>query len=217
MPHIIKSFLLLAVTASLVGSCQTAGPSASGQVSQKSDLPSDKTRNVLSFADSLEPVLPSVVRIGRLNINEEGKLGLKGIGSGAVIDAENGYVITNAHVVDGGEGYLINVPDGRVIEASLVGLDTPTDIAVLKADDLRVGAVQFANSDLLRVGDVVFAVGYPLGLEQSLSLGVVSGLGRSNSRTGLQDFIQTDAAWIAKAVWLELIPRLSRRAEVVTG
>lgn len=194
MPHIIKSFLLLAVTASLVGSCQTAGPSASGQVSQKSDLPSDKTRNVLSFADSLEPVLPSVVRIGRLNINEEGKLGLKGIGSGAVIDAENGYVITNAHVVDGGEGYLINVPDGRVIEASLVGLDTPTDIAVLKADDLRVGAVQFANSDLLRVGDVVFAVGYPLGLEQSLSLGVVSGLGRSNSRTGLQDFIQTDAA-----------------------
>ena len=194
MTKIFKTTLLMALTASLVGSCLTAGTSEAGPFSQKNEFPRDKARNVLSFADTLEPVLPSVVRIGRLNRNEEGKLGLKGIGSGAVIDTANGYVITNAHVVDGGEAYLINVPDGRVLEASLVGIDTPTDIAVLKADDLRVGALQLANSDLLRVGDLVFAVGYPLGLEQSLSLGVVSGLGRSNSATGLQDFIQTDAA-----------------------
>jgi len=65
---------------------------------------------------------------------------------------------------------------------------------VLQADDLRVEAVSIANSDSLRVGDVVFAVGYPLGLEQSLSMGVISGLGRSASRDSLQDFIQTDAA-----------------------
>jgi len=139
-------------------------------------------------------VLPSVVRIGKLEKDEAGKLELSGIGSGAVIDSEKGYVITNAHVVTGGDGFLVNLPDGRVAEGRLIGIDTPTDIAVVQADDLRVTAVKRANSDNLRVGDVVFAVGYPLGLEQSLSLGVISGLGRSNSGTSLQDFIQTDAA-----------------------
>ena len=154
----------------------------------------DSSRNVLSFADSLDSVLPSVVRIGKLENNEAGKLELSGIGSGAVIDSEKGYVITNAHVVSGGDGFLVNLPDGRVAEGRLIGIDTPTDIAVVQADDLRVSAVKRANSDNLRVGDVVFAVGYPLGLEQSLSLGVISGLGRSSSGERLQDFIQTDAA-----------------------
>ena len=157
-------------------------------------FPKDKSRNVLSFADKLEPVLPSVVRVGRLEQNAEGNSRLAGIGSGAVIDAKNGYIITNAHVVDGGHRFAVNVLDGRVIEARLIGIDTPTDIALLQADDLRVDDLEIADSDKLRVGDVVFAVGYPLGLEQSLSFGVISGLGRSSSNTGLQDFIQTDAA-----------------------
>lgn len=157
-------------------------------------FPRDKSRNVLSFADSLEPVLPSVVRIGKLNSNKEGKAQLSGIGSGAVIDAQTGYIITNAHVVNGGEGFIVSVLDGRVLEAKLIGMDTATDIAVLQADNLRVKAVKIADSERLRIGDVVFAVGYPLGLEQSLSLGVISGLGRTSSNKGLQDFIQTDAA-----------------------
>jgi len=163
---------------------------------QSSDrfLPRDKSRNVLSFANVLEPVLPSVVRVGRLQKNSEGNVLLAGIGSGAVIDAENGYIITNAHVVNGGDAFAVNLPDGRIVNATLVGMDIPTDIALLQADDLRVKAVKIANSDKLRVGDIVFAVGYPLGLEQSLSFGVISGLGRSSSREGLQDFIQTDAA-----------------------
>jgi len=130
----------------LIIACQTPATSTR----ENSFLQTDNKRNVLSFADTLEPVLPSVVRIGRLKTNSEGEFHLSGLGSGAVIDNKNGYVITNAHVVNEG--------------------------------------------DNLRVGDVVFAVGYPLGLEQSLSLGVVSGLGRSSSRDGLQDFIQTDAA-----------------------
>ena len=154
----------------------------------------DNSRNVLSFADTLDTVLPSIVRIGTVKQNEDGQVGLSGIGSGAVFDAEKGYVITNAHVVAGSDGVLINMPDGRTLKARLVGLDTPTDIAVLQAEDMNVSAVTTANSDNLRVGDVVFAVGYPLGLEQSLSLGVISGLGRSTSGESLQDFIQTDAA-----------------------
>ena len=190
MAHQFKTFGLGILTLALVSSCTTAATNAPN----KQFPPIDSSRNVLSFADTLEEVLPSVVRIGSLDENAEGKLALSGIGSGAVIDAEKGYVVTNAHVVAGGKGFLINLPDGRVIKARLVGIDTPTDIAVLQADDLRVEAVSIANSDSLRVGDVVFAVGYPLGLEQSLSMGVISGLGRSASRDSLQDFIQTDAA-----------------------
>ncbi len=172
-----------------------AGCETSPSTAQSNQFPPiDSSRNVLSFADTLDSVLPSVVRIGSLQENAEGKLALAGIGSGAVIDAEKGYVVTNAHVVAGGKGFLINVPDGRVLKARLIGIDTPTDIAVLQADDLRVDAVSIANSDKLRVGDVVFAVGYPLGLEQSLSMGVISGLGRSASGGSLQDFIQTDAS-----------------------
>jgi len=154
----------------------------------------DKSRNVLSFADALEPVLPSVVQVGRMTSDDNGRLRLSGTGSGAVINAKNGYIITNSHVVKDGEAFAINLPDGRVIEASLIGEDPPTDIAILKADDLRVGALKVSNSDNLRVGDVVFAIGYPLGLDQSLSMGVISGLGRSGAPGGLQDFIQTDAA-----------------------
>lgn len=190
MSHIFKTIALGLLSATILGGCETSTQSTSknafGQM--------DNSRNVLSFADTLETVLPSIVRVGTVKRNAEGKVGLSGIGSGAVIDAENGFVITNAHVVEGSEGVLVNLPDGRTVEARLVGLDTPTDIAVLQADDLRVPAVNSANSDNLRVGDVVFAVGYPLGLEQSLSLGVISGLGRSNTGDRLQDFIQTDAA-----------------------
>ena len=190
MPHMFKIFACGILALSVLGGCETATSTGSSQ----SFSQVDKSRNVLSFADTLDSVLPSIVRIGTVKKNAEGKFGLSGIGSGAVIDAEKGYVITNAHVVAGSDGVLINMPDGRTVEARLVGVDTPTDIAVLQAEDLRVSAVKTANSDNLRVGDVVFAVGYPLGLEQSLSLGVISGLGRSNSTESLQDFIQTDAA-----------------------
>lgn len=190
MSHKFKILGLGILAITLMGGCATSTTYAPN----KQFPPIDNSRNVLSFADTLEKVLPSVVRIGSLKENAEGKLALSGIGSGAVIDAEKGYVVTNAHVVVGGKGFVINLPDGRVIKARLVGIDTPTDIAVLQADDLRVDALSIANSDSLRVGDIVFAVGYPLGLEQSLSMGVISGLGRSASGDSLQDFIQTDAA-----------------------
>jgi len=154
----------------------------------------DKSRKVLSFADALEPVLPSVVQVGRLTFDDKRRLRLSGTGSGAVINAKNGYIITNSHVINDGEAFAVNLPDGRVVKARLIGEDPPTDIAILQADDLRVEAVKASDSDNLRVGDVVFAIGYPLGLDQSLSMGVISGLGRSGAADGLQDFIQTDAA-----------------------
>ncbi len=154
----------------------------------------DKSRKVLSFADELESILPSVVQIGRLQVDSNGQLRLSGTGSGAVINAENGYIITNSHVVSEGQAFAVNLPDGRVVKAKLIGEDPPTDIAILQADDLQVDAVKISDSDNLRVGDLVFAIGYPLGLDQSLSMGVISGLGRAGRSDGLQDFIQTDAA-----------------------
>ena len=190
MAHMFKSLAVGSLSLLMLAGCETSNSTSS----ERPFSQIDSSRNVLSFADSLDSVLPSVVRIGKLEKNDAGKLELSGIGSGAVIDSEKGYVITNAHVVTGGDGFLVNLPDGRVAEGRLIGIDTPTDIAVVQADDLRVSAVKRANSDNLRVGDVVFAVGYPLGLEQSLSLGVISGLGRSSSGERLQDFIQTDAA-----------------------
>ena len=189
MPYTYKTRRLSLLIAALMVSVAPSTSSAQTQFP-----PVDYSRNVLSFADTLESVLPSVVRIGRLAKNSKDKVGLAGIGSGAVIDAEKGYVVTNAHVVKDGLGFLINLPDGRIVKARLVGIDLATDIAVLQADDMRVDAVNIGDSDRLRVGDVVFAVGYPLGLEQSISLGIISGLGRSASSDSLQDFIQTDAA-----------------------
>jgi len=189
MSKIFHRLSLIVTAAILAGTYQLAAAAP-----QPGHIPVDASRGVLSFADNLEPALPSIVRIGRLDRGADKNLRLAGIGSGAVIDAKNGYVITNAHVVDNGESYIINLPDGRVVPAKLIGIDVATDIAVLQADDMRVSALRLGDSDALRVGDIVFAVGYPLGLEQSLSLGVVSGLGRSSSAAALQDFIQTDAA-----------------------
>ena len=196
MPHIVKTLYLGILAVALMSSCNVAPSSAPASSSTPADsFPLfDKTRNVLSFADTLDSVLPSVVRVENVSRNAEGRITGKGIGSGAVIDAQEGYVITNAHVVADGTEFTITIPDGRVVSAKLIGIDTPTDLAVLQADDLRVDAIKIGDSDALRVGDLVFAIGYPLGLEESLSLGIISALGRTASNTSLQDFIQTDAA-----------------------
>lgn len=200
MLNIFKTLALGCLTIALMNGCQAAPPDsaalpeASGEASADAFSLFDSSRNVLSFADTLDSVLPSVVRVGNVKRNSDGVLALTGIGSGAVIDAEQGHIITNAHVVEGGDEFLVTIPDGRVVSALLVGIDTPTDIALLKADDMRVDAVAIGDSDALRVGDLVFAVGYPLGLQESLSLGIISGLGRSTSTASLQNFIQTDAA-----------------------
>ena len=148
----------------------------------------------MGFADTLEPVLPAVVRVGTLGESESGEQGVGGVGSGAIIDTEHRLILTNAHVVEGGTGYFIDLADGRQVRAELVGIDPPTDIAVLRAPVSGAPAIAFADSDAARVGDVVFAVGYPFGIDQTVSLGIISGLGRSTSADQLQDFIQTDAA-----------------------
>ncbi|WP_395345723.1 DegQ family serine endoprotease [Ningiella sp. W23] len=119
----------------------------------------------------------------------------RGLGSGVIIDAELGYVVTNNHVVDNADKIKVKLTDGREFDAEKLGADAQSDIALLKIDPENLTEVQLANSDQLRVGDFVIAIGNPFGLSQTVTSGIVSALGRSGLNIGgYEDFIQTDAA-----------------------
>ncbi|NMM41936.1 Do family serine endopeptidase [Pseudoalteromonas arctica] len=118
-----------------------------------------------------------------------------GLGSGVIIDAKEGYVVTNNHVVQDAEKMLVTLEDGREYEATKIGSDKESDIALLKIDAEDLVAVKLANSDQLRVGDFAVAIGNPFGLSHTVTSGIVSALGRSGLNIeGYEDFIQTDAA-----------------------
>jgi serine protease Do len=117
-----------------------------------------------------------------------------GLGSGVIVSAD-GYVLTNHHVVDGAEEITVELTDGRSFKADVVGTDAPSDLAVLKIDGRNFPALPLGNSDQVRVGDVVLAVGNPMGVGQTVTIGIISAKGRA---TGLgdgsfEDFLQTDA------------------------
>ena len=117
------------------------------------------------------------------------------LGSGVIIDAKEGYVITNHHVIDKADEITVTLQDGRAIKADLVGADGETDIALLKIPAHQLNALKLADSDKLRVGDFVVAIGNPFGLSQTVTSGIVSALGRSGlGIEGYEDFIQTDAS-----------------------
>jgi len=117
------------------------------------------------------------------------------LGSGVIVDARKGYVLTNHHVIDKAQEITVTLHDGRNLDAKLVGSDPETDIAVIriKADALK--AIPIGDSESLRVGDFVVAIGNPFGLNQTVTSGIVSALGRTGlGIEGYEDFIQTDAS-----------------------
>ena len=116
-------------------------------------------------------------------------------GSGVIVDADKGYVLTNHHVVKDAEKIVVRLNDNREYDAKLIGDDPETDIAVLqiKSDD-KLTELPIADSDDLRVGDFVVAIGNPFGLRQTVTSGIVSGLGRHGLGNRYEDFIQTDAS-----------------------
>jgi Do/DeqQ family serine protease len=117
------------------------------------------------------------------------------LGSGVIVDAARGLVLTNHHVIDGADDVSVTLADGRTLKASFVGSDPDTDIALLRIPAERLTALPLADSDHLRVGDFVVAVGNPFGLGQTVTSGIVSAVGRSGLRgLGYQNFIQTDAS-----------------------
>jgi serine protease DegQ len=117
------------------------------------------------------------------------------LGSGVIVDAAKGYVLTNNHVVQGADDIAVTLADGRTLKAKLVGTDPDTDVAVIQIPAENLRSVSLADSTRLRVGDFVVAIGNPFGLNQTVTSGIVSALGRSGIRgLGYQNFIQTDAS-----------------------
>ena len=171
-----------------------------------------------SLAPMLEDVLPSVV-----NISTEGRVSAgsspfqsdpfferffnmmpdsqprqrrtQSLGSGVIIDSESGYVVTNHHVIENADQIRVRLDDGRSFDAKVVGADPEADVAVIQIPAQGLKAINMGDSDLLRVGDFVVAIGNPFGLNQTATSGIVSALGRSGlGIEGYEDFIQTDAS-----------------------
>lgn len=175
---------------------------------------SDKKDEVPSLAPMLEEATPAVVSIAVEGTQTSSQRvpemfryffgapqeqvqerPFKGLGSGVIIDADKGYVVTNNHVVDNADEITVKLTDGREFIAKKLGSDEQSDIALLKIDPKDLTALPLADSDALRVGDFVVAVGNPFGLSQTVTSGIVSALGRSGLNIGgYEDFIQTDAA-----------------------
>ena len=145
-----------------------------------------------SIPDVAAVVLPSVVSI----INRAGRFQVGG-GSGVIVRAD-GVILTNNHVVEGERDLRIHLQDGRELPGKVVGTDEKTDLAVIKVIGERVDGltpVQMGDSELLRIGEPVLAVGNPFGLSGTVTMGIVSALGRSDvAIVDYEDFIQTDAA-----------------------
>ena len=177
----------------------TAAPAAtSAQTPGAPGLPYDARRGVFTFAAGLDASLPAVVQVTTLGQSRgprsDGEPKPAQGGSGVIIDAANGIIVTNNHVIETGQKFTVDLIDGRLFDAVLIGADKATDIAVLKIEGTGLSQVQTVDSDTLRTGDLAFAVGYPLGLDQTLTMGVISGLNRSGMGDAIEDYIQTDAA-----------------------
>ena len=118
----------------------------------------------------------------------------RGLGSGVVI-TQDGYILTNNHVIDSADDIRIEFTDGRSVKAKLVGADKPSDLALLKVEQTGLATLPLGNSDAVQVGDVVLAVGNPLGIGQTVTMGIISAKGRSTGSGdgSYEDFLQTDA------------------------
>ena len=199
-----------------------AGPAdtAAAQTLASSTLPAPVAGGRDSYADVVEVVSPAVVTIRvearprvsptrmpqddlfRRFFGEE--FGVdprrmpspqrRGLGSGVVVSSD-GYILTNHHVIDGADNILVEFTGGRALDAKLVGSDPPTDLALLKVEASSLPTLTLGDSDAVEVGDVVLAVGNPLGIGQTVTMGIVSAKGRSTGfgDGSYEDFLQTDA------------------------
>ena len=117
------------------------------------------------------------------------------LGSGVIVDAAQGLVLTNHHVIEGADDVKVTLADGRTLSAEFVGSDADTDVAVMRIPAENLTAIPLADSSTLKVGDFVVAIGNPFGVGQTVTSGIVSAVGRSNlPGLGFQNFIQTDAS-----------------------
>lgn len=171
-------------------------------------LPPEVLRTTNSLAPMLKTTTPAVVSIAvqkviplgvRSSINPQAPTKapqfIAGVGSGVIFDAQKGYIVTNAHVVSNARIILVALKDGRRFRGKLIGKDDGFDIAIIQIPASHLTAMSFSDSDQLKVGDFVAAIGSPFGLSQTVTSGVISALNRSEPKIeGFQSFIQTDAS-----------------------
>lgn len=195
--------------------CINIGATASNKVTSTSPNYSP------SMASMLEKVMPVVVNItvrGSIAVvpsspqaqqNSQGQPSnpdnydlmpsrkFESAGSGVIVDAENGYIVTNAHVIRNSSVLIVTMNDGRKLKAEIIGIDPPTDLAVIQVKDKYLKSIPLADSSKLSAGDFVAAIGNPFGLQQTVTSGVISALNRSigiEGPGGYENFIQTDAS-----------------------
>jgi serine peptidase DegS len=200
------AFLIVAVRPDLIRSRSTAGalpaaPSgadaaAVAQVSYAAAVQRGAPSVVNVYAARLvtERVAPSLGELFGDYMPRYRQRIERSLGSGVIVD-DSGHIVTNHHVIANADSIRVQLADGRVADAKIVGRDPDTDLAVLKIDVTPLPVAVFGRSDLLKVGDVVLAIGNPVGLSQTVTHGIVSAISRQQLGIApLEDFIQTDAA-----------------------
>lgn len=159
----------------------------------------DEMQNISVYDKSNGAVVNITTQVMAINWFLEPVVQEGGSGSGSIID-KRGYVVTNVHVIDGASKIYISLSDGTQYEGSIVGTDSASDIAVLKFDppkNVELQTISFGDSDKLKVGQKLIAIGNPFGFERTMTTGIVSGLGRpiqTSTNTIIRNMIQTDAA-----------------------
>jgi len=210
---VFASFLVSAlagVSLGLVAADKTAEAKKPDLRVDSTPLAAAKSPVVTSYADILDTIRPAVVSVYssktvRQQVPEffrrQGIQGReqkqRGLGSGVIVSTD-GYIITNNHVVEGADELKVLLNDERELTAKIIGTDPKTDVAVIKIEAEKLPSAILADSDNLRVGDVVFAIGNPLDVGQTVTMGIVSATSRRvgilEDVAGYEDFIQTDAA-----------------------
>ncbi len=180
----------------------TVATPVANNVSIQQVVPTDSTRGaaLTSYSDAARRAMPAVVSVYTARERQRGRRTdffsepIGSLGSG-VVATSDGYILTNNHVIEGSDQIAVQLPDGRELDAKLVGADPESDLAVLKVAVGDLPAVTFGRAENLRVGDVVLAIGNPFNVGQTVTMGIVSALGRNELGINrYENFIQTDAA-----------------------
>ena len=209
------AFIILILRPDLLGQGRPVVELNEAQTPPRYSLNNNLSSGAVSYADAVDSAAPAVVNIYTTKIITERANPLyndpffryffgdrlaprkrleSSLGSGVVV-SENGYILTNNHVVEGADEIQVALRDNRNAEATIVGTDPESDLAVLKVDLKKLPAITIGQSDDSRVGDVVLAIGNPFGVGQTVTMGIISAMGRSSVGINTyENFIQTDAA-----------------------